>query len=86
MSICDIVLSQEGGRYMKKPRDPIEVGKTLRELRGIRVRTGVSRELHISYSMLCKLEDGRRAASDEMKERIAKYYGVSVGDIFYTNE
>lgn len=71
---------------MRKPRDPVEVGNTLRELRGIRVRTGVARELHISYSMLCKLEDGRRAASDDMKERIANYYGVSADDIFYTNE
>lgn len=71
---------------MRKPRDPIEVGKTLRKLRGIRVRTGVAREIGISYSMLCKLEDGRRVASDDMKERISKYYGVFAGDIFYTNE
>lgn len=71
---------------MKKLRDPIEIGKTLRSLRGIRVRTGVARELGVSYSTLCKLEDGRRNPSDDMKERIAKYYGVSEDDIFYTNQ
>lgn len=71
---------------MRKPRDPIDVGKTLRKLRGIRVRTGVAREIGISYSMLCKLEDGRRVASDDMKERIARYYNISADAIFYTNE
>ena len=71
---------------MKQLRDPTEVGKILRSLRGIRVRTGVAKEIGISYSMLCKLEDGRRIPSDDMRERIAKYYGIPVDEIFYTHE
>lgn len=68
---------------MNKPKDPKEIAKTLRELRGIRVRTGVARELGISYSMLCKIEDGQRIPGDELKQRIADYYGETVDRIFY---
>lgn len=70
---------------MKKERDPAEIGKELRQLRGIRVRTGVARELGISYSMLSKIEDGLRIPGEELKERIAKYYGKTVDEIFYTH-
>ena len=71
---------------MKKLRDPVDAGKILRSLRGIRVRTGVAHELGVSYSMLSKIEDGRRTPSDEMKEKIAEYYGVSSDEIFYTHQ
>ena len=67
-----------------KPKEPESVAKTLRQLRGIRVRTGVARELGISYSMLCKIEDGKRIPGDELKQRIANYYGVPMEKIFYT--
>lgn len=70
---------------MRKLRDPTEAGKSLRSLRGVRTKTGVARELGISYSMLCKIEDGKRVPSDELKDRIAKYYGVAVEKIFYTH-
>ena len=67
---------------MKIARDPVESGKILRKLRGIRVRTGVAQELGISYSMLCKLEDGRRKPREELKKRLAEYYGVPTSSIF----
>ena len=69
---------------MKQTRDPTEVGKILRELRGIKIRTGVAKELGISYSMLTKIEDGIRTPGDDLKERIAEYYGKTVDQIFYT--
>lgn len=71
---------------MRKPRDPTETGKNLRVLRGVRTKTGVARELGISYSMLCKIESGLRIPSEELKDRIADYYGVAVDQIFYTQE
>ena len=84
-SKCVRIFSQIGGEQMRNPRDPKEVGKELRSLRGIRTRTGVAGELGISYSMLCKIEDGIRVPGDELKQQIAKYYGVSVDRLFYTH-
>lgn len=71
---------------MQKPKDPKETGKILRQLRGIRTRTGVAKELNISYSMLCKIESGARIPGDELQQRIADYYGVSLDGIFYAHE
>lgn len=71
---------------MTKLRDPVEVGRILRMLRGIRPRTGVAKELGVSYSFLCKAESGLRKISDEMKVRIANYYNTPVEQIFYTHQ
>ena len=70
---------------MKKRRvDPKVLGKRLRELRGIRTRTGVAKALGISYSALSFYEDGERFPSEQTQHRIASYYGVSEDDLFYT--
>ena len=70
---------------MKKRRvDPKVLGKRLRELRGIRTRTGVAKALGISYSALSFYEDGERFPSEQTQKRIASYYGVSEDDLFYT--
>ena len=69
---------------MKRERDPAEVGKILRDLRGIRIRTGVAKEIGISYSMLSKIEDGIRKPSEDLKKQIAEYYGKTVDEIFFT--
>ena len=68
----------------KKRRDPKHMGKRLRELRGIRTRTGVVRQLGISYSLLSFYERGDRFPSEENQKKLANYYGVSVDDLFYT--
>lgn len=71
---------------MKRPREPAEVGKILRELRGIRTMTGAAREIGISYSMLTKLEYGIKVPGEGLKKRLADYYGKSEDEIFYTDE
>lgn len=63
--------------------DMVSAGKIMRELRGIRTRTGVSREMKIPYSTLQSYEDGRREPAGKTKERIAEYYGVPVEVIFF---
>ena len=68
----------------KKRRDPKQMGKRLRELRGIRTRTGVVKQLGISYSLLSFYESGDRFPSEENQKKLANYYGVSVDDLFYT--
>ena len=71
---------------MTKDKKAIEVGKRLRELRGIRTRTGLARELGIPYSTLQSYEDGTRNPPEEFKDKVAKYFGVSKKSIFYTNK
>ena len=54
----------------------VEVGKRLRQLRGIRTRTGVAREIGISYSALAFYENGDRNPSEKAKKLLADYYGL----------
>ena len=61
-----------------------KAGNRLRELRGIRTRTGVSKLLGIPYSTLQSYEDGEREPSDHVKRKLADYYGVPVDEIFLT--
>ena len=61
----------------------MSVGTILQNLRGNKTREKVAKDLGISYSMYIKLERDERKASDEMKVRIAEYYGKSVQSIFF---
>lgn len=60
----------------------VEAGKRLRELRGIRTRTGVSKQVGIPYSTLQSYEEGTREPSDHIKQCLADYYGVDPESIF----
>ena len=59
------------------------MGSKLRELRGERSQAEVARELLISDSALSAYENGERIPRDDVKRRIAKYYGKTVGEIFF---
>ena len=59
------------------------IGERLVRLRGVRTRTGVAREVGIGYSSLCNYENGLRIPPDEIKERLARYYGATVESIFF---
>ena len=69
---------------MSKPDIAVKIGERLKTLRGVRTRTGVARELGISYSALCNYENGIRIPPDDVKILIANYYGVSVQELFYS--
>ena len=69
---------------LEKKVDMEKAGKRLRELRGIRTRTGVCNELCMAYSTLQSYEDGTRTPPGRIKQKLADYYGVSVESIFYT--
>ena len=65
--------------------DLVEVGN---RLRSVREEKGLSRERvaadnDISVSALTMYEIGGRSARDEIKERLASYYGQSIGSLFY---
>ena len=63
--------------------DAHRIGKRLVALRGARRREEVAKAVGVSFSALCMYETGRRIARDEVKLRLAGYYGVPVEDIFF---
>lgn len=67
---------------MEKKVDMVAAGKRLRALRGIRTRSGVSRQTGIPYSSLQAYEEGKREPSGRIKEQLADYYDMRVDDIF----
>ena len=69
---------------MKVTKEQMEAsGRILREMRGIRTKTGVARQVGIPYSTYCAYESGTRRPSGTAKKKLADYYGVEVGDIFF---
>lgn len=56
-----------------------------------RLKLGLSqskaaKEMGISQSMLAMLESGERSGSDKTKMKVAKFYGVDVGTLFFDDE
>jgi transcriptional regulator with XRE-family HTH domain len=60
------------------------IGQRLSELRKDKPREDVAAALGITVSALGMYERGERVPRDEIKVKIAKYYGVSVQDLFFT--
>lgn len=59
-------------------------GEKMKMLRGSRTAVGVAKELGISHSSLVKYEKDERVPRDEVKKKIAKYYGKTVNYIFFS--
>lgn len=62
-----------------------EIGKKLRELRGKMTQKEVSEAIGITPTALSNYEQGIRIPRDDVKKRIAHFYGKSVGEIFFAN-
>ena len=65
--------------------DPQKIGQKLIKLRGTKSREQVAVDLGISYSAVVSYELGERVPRDEIKIKIAKYYGVDVGELFFSS-
>ena len=76
VTFCDIV---KGGEIM----DSNKIAKNLVTLRGERSRESVAVALGLSLSTLTMYEIGARIPRDENKEKIARYYGKTVDEIFF---
>lgn len=63
--------------------DKATVGKRLRSLRGERSLIEVSKATGIRTSTLSNYESGLRMPRDYVKDILADYYGMSVGDLFF---
>ena len=59
-------------------------GIILLELRGKKTQEKVANDLGITKSSWAMYERDERVPRDEVKIRIAKYFGKSVQEIFYT--
>ncbi len=62
-----------------------KIAETLVKLRGNRSREEVANAVGISVSALQMYENAKRIPKDEIKLRIARYYGVPVESIFLNN-
>ena len=71
---------------MEKKVDMRVIGEKLRKLRGLRTRSGVSRETGIPYSTLQAYECGTREPAGHIKKKLADYYGVTVDELFFADE
>jgi len=60
-----------------------KIAETLVKLRGTRSREEVANAVGISVSALQMYENAKRIPKDEIKLRIARYYGVPVESIFF---
>lgn len=60
-----------------------KMAEKLIELRGDRSQKEVAKKLKISKSALGMYETGKRIPRDSIKLRIAEYYHVAIGDIFF---
>jgi len=64
--------------------DRRKIGRKLVLLRGNKTREEVAADLKISCSALGMYEQGNRIPRDEIKIKIASYYGKSVEEIFFS--
>lgn len=63
--------------------DKKEIASRLRKARGNRTRKEVADALGIAYSTLNMYEFAQRVPKDEIKRRIADFYGMSIEELFY---
>ena len=60
-----------------------EIGRRLTKLRGSRTQLEIARNVGVSVSTIGMYERGERIPRDEIKVKLAKYYGQTVDDIFF---
>lgn len=64
----------------------IEIGKRLKALRGDRTLEKVGNDLNVTAMAVSSWELGKRVPSDDLKVKLASYYGVSLYDLFYAEK
>lgn len=63
-----------------------KASQILKKLRGETPREKVAKSVGISVSALGMYEQGRRIPRDEVKVKLAKFYGVPIESIFFTSK
>jgi putative transcriptional regulator len=62
------------------------IAQKLMDLRGNKSREDVANEIEISLSALQMYENGQRIPRDEIKVKLANYYGVTVQYLFFAQQ
>lgn len=60
------------------------IGERLKKLRGDKTIRQVAADCSISYSSLAMYENGHRVPRDEVKKKLADYFGTSIEALFFT--
>lgn len=60
-----------------------KMGENLIKLRGSQQQNAVAKAINITPTALSNYESGARIPRDEVKARIANYYGVTLESIFF---
>lgn len=63
--------------------DSTAIGKRLRILRGSRTMEEVAIACGITKSAISNYENGQRIPADDVKQKLAMYYGVTVDELFF---
>lgn len=61
------------------------IGQKLKQLRNCKSIKEVAQAIGVGESTISMYESGARIPKDEIKLRIARYYGTSVESIFFTD-
>ena len=64
--------------------NPKKIGAKLKKLRGDIPLETVANAVGISRSALVMYERGERIPRDEIKIKLAKFFGVTIADLFFT--
>lgn len=62
------------------------MGKKLRELRGSRTIKEISDATGLAWSTICSYELGQRVPEDKNKVKLAKYYNVTIQELFFEDD
>ena len=68
-----------------KGRETMDFGKILRALRGERTQDEIANAIGITKSAWAMYERGERVPRDEVKIQIARYFGKTVQEVFFTS-
>ena len=70
-------------KVLKSEVKEMSFGEKLKVLRGNRSQEVMAKELNITKSSLAMYEQNKRVPRDEVKIRIANYFGKTVQELFY---
>lgn len=70
----------------KKGGENMDLGKRLKDLRGDRNRDTVAAAIGISSSALGMYECNKRVPRDDVKKKVAAYYGVTIQQLFFEED
>ena len=62
-----------------------KIGSMLRSLRGEKPQAEVAAELGVTPMAISQYEQGERIPNDDMKIKIASYYGKTVQELFFAH-